>query len=377
VVTDRDHRQTLDRARSEDEFRSAAEQGPDSPADLPKPHWKSVLKRTVSEFGTDGGTDLAAALTYYSIMSLAPMLLALSTMLSFIGQGDATQQVVEDLGAELGLQENVISTVTAYLDSMAQSEAAGILLFVGLAVALWSASNYVNAFSRMMNRVYEIEEGRPMWRLRPWLLALTVVILLLLITIVLSITLSGTVSELILGTVGLSGTANAIWNVAKWPFIVFMLVVIVALLYWATPNIRQPRFRWLSPGAAVAVVVAILAAAGFGIYVANFGNYNRTYGAIGGVIVVLLLIFIINNVLVLGAELDAELERGRELAAGMPAEETIQLPPRNTKGTVKKVEKAEEVVREARQLRMEAARDLDRAGHETGLPGRGREVDPR
>jgi membrane protein len=374
-MSDSDQRQTLDRARDDEEFEQAARRGPDSPADLPKTHRKTVLKRTLSEFGEDGGSDLAAALTYFAIMSLAPMLLALSTALSFLGQKDATQTAVRDLGEQLGLQEQTITTVIGYLDSMGQSGAAGILLVIGLVGALWSASNYVNAFSRMMNRVYEIQEGRPVWKLRPWLLALTVVILLLLITMVLSITLSGSVSELFFGAIGLSGTADMIWNIAKWPFLVLMLVVIVALLYWGTPNVRQPKFRWLSPGAALAVVVAIVATAAFGLYVANFGNYNKTYGAIGGVIVALLLIYIINNVLVLGAELDAELERGRELAAGMPAEETIQLPPRNTKGTIKKAEKADEVVREARQLRLEAARDLDEAGHDSGLPGRGREAD--
>lgn len=376
-MTDSDKRDTLDRARNDDEFEQAAERGPDGPTDLPKPHWKSVLKRTISEFGEDGGSDLAAALTYFAIMSLAPMLLALSTILGFLGQDDATQEAVQDLGGQLGLEQGTIDTVIGYLDTMGQSEGSVVLLVVGLAAALWSASNYVNAFSRMMNKVYEIEEGRPVWKLRPMLVGLTVVILLMLITIVLAITLSGPVSELLFGAIGLSGTVDTVWNIAKWPFILVMLILIVALLYWGTPNIRQPKFRWLSPGAGLAVVVSILAAAAFGFYVVNFGNYNKTYGAIGGVIVLLLLIFIINNVLVLGAELDAELERGRELAAGMPAEETIQLPPRNTKGTVKKVEKAEEIVREARELRMEAARDLDDAGEDTGLPGRGRDLDPR
>ncbi|GAA1178196.1 YihY/virulence factor BrkB family protein [Ornithinimicrobium humiphilum] len=335
-----------------------------------------MLKRTVTEFGEDGGSDLAAALTYFAIMSLAPMLLALTTVLGILGQGQATQTAVEDMAGELGLQQETVDTVVGFLDSIGQAEGSFVLLVVGVLGALWSASNYVNAFSRMMNKIYEIEEGRPVWKLRPWLLLLTVVVLVLLIVMVLSITLSGAVADAVFGVVGLSGTVTTVWNIAKWPFLVVMLMLIVALLYWGTPNVRQPTFRWLSPGAALAVVVAIVAAAGFGIYVLNFGNYNRTYGAIGGVIVLLLLIFIINNVLVLGAELDAELERGRELAAGMPAEETIQLPPRDTKGTEKKLKKAEEIVREARQLRMEAERDLGEAGHEPGLPGRGRDRDP-
>ena len=369
-VSETQHRETMARDQQEGAFEQAEERGPDSPADLDKPDWKAVAKRVVAEFGEDGGPDLAAALTYFAIMSLAPMLLALSTSLSFLGQGEATQTAIEDLGAELGLQQGTIETVVQYLNSMGEAGGAGILLIVGLLGALWSASNYVNAFSRMMNNVYEVEEGRPVWKLRPWLVGLTVVILLLLITIVLSVTLSGTVSELVFGAIGLSGTATTVWNIAKWPVILLILIVIVALLYWGTPNVKQPKFRWLSPGAALAVVVSILAAAAFGFYVANFGSYNATYGALGGVIVLLLLIFIINNVLVLGAELDSELERGRELAAGMAAEETILLPPRDSKGTEKKAEKSAKLVREARQLRMKAARRLKDSGKESGLPGR-------
>ena len=321
-----------------------------------------MLKRTLSEFGKDGGSDLAAALTYFSIMSLAPMLLALSTALSFLGQGGATTKAIEDLGAELGLQEDTVGTITDYLSGMAESGGAGILLVVGLVGALWSASNYVNAFSRMMNRVYNIDEGRPVWKLRPWLLGLTLLVVLGLMVIILSVTLSGRLSELIFGVVGLSGVATTVWNWAKWPFILLMLIGIVALLYWGTPNVRQ-KFRWLSPGSALAVIVSILAAAGFFVYLTGFGgedSYNATYGAIGGVIILLLIIFIINNVLVIGAELDAELERGRQLAAGLPAEEEIQLPPRDVKGTEKKATKQAETVREARAFRMKAARVLRR-----------------
>ena len=357
----REAAKTTARAEGTDEFRAAEQAAPDGPTDLPKRDWKAVAKRTIAEFTDDGGPDLAAALTYFAIMSLAPMLLALSTSLSFFGQGGATREVVSDLGSDLGLEQDTIDTVNGYIESMGESGGAGILLVVGLLGALWSASNYVNAFSRMMNTVYEVEEGRPVWKLRPWLLGLTVVMLLLLITIVLSVALSGTLSEAIFGIVGLDQTANQIWNIAKWPVIILILMVIVALLYWGTPNVKQPSFRWLSPGAALAVIVSILAVGGFALYLTGFGgedSYNATYGAIGGVIILLLMIFIINNVLVLGAELDAELERARELAAGLPAEESIQLPPRDASGTEKKAEKSAALVREARKLRMTARRRM-------------------
>lgn len=366
-------RETRARAKTADDFEQAEGRAPDGPTDLGKTDWKAVLKRTMAEFGTDGGSDLAAAMTYYALMSIAPMLLALSTILGLVGQDGATETTINDLGGQLGVDDDTLTTVNDYIASMGSADGSGILLVVGLLGALWSASNYVNAFSRMMNTVYEVEEGRPVWKLRPWLLGLTVLCLLMLMTIVLAVSLSGSLSEAVFGVVGLSDQATMIWNIAKWPVILIILIGIIAVLYWGTPNVRQPSFRWLSPGAGIAVVVSCLAAAGFGIYVANFGNYNATYGALGAVVVLLLMIFIINNILVLGAELDAELERARELAAGMAAEETILLPPRDAKGTAKKLEKETEMVREARALRMQAAGRRRAAGEAVGLEGRGRD----
>lgn len=269
-----------------------------------KTDWKGVGKRTGAEFMGDKGLDLAAALTYYSMMSIFPMILAMSTSLGFLNQGDATSKAVSDLGSELGLQQGTVDTILGYLDSMKDAGGTGVLLVVGLVGALWSASNYVNAFSRMMNTVYGVEEGRPVWKLRPWLLALTVLVMLLLMAIVLSVTLSGTLSEAIFGLVGLDATATTVWNIAKWPVILVILMFIVALLYWGTPNVKQPKFRWLSPGAVLAVLMAILAGAGFFVYAMNLGNYNATYGALGGVIILLLMVWLINTALVLGAELE-------------------------------------------------------------------------
>ncbi len=188
---------------------------------------------------------------------------------------------------------------------------------------------------------------------------------------------TGGLAEAIGDVVGLGGTALTVWNIAKWPVILLIVVVIVGLLYWGTPNVRQPKPKWISPGALVAIVVWVIATALFGFYVANFGNYNATYGTLAGVILLLLWLYITNIALVFGAEVDAELERGRELAAGMPAEETILLPPRDAKGAKKKEKKSAELVREARELRMRAAQDLDGAGQEKGLPGRGRDDDSR
>lgn len=342
--------------------------------DRPKLAWGATLKRTISRFGSAGGSDLAAALTYFALLSLAPMLLALSTMVSFVASGDATEQVVRDLGGELGVQEDTLETINGYIASMGEVQGAGILLVVGLVAALWSASNYVNAFSRMMNAVYGIPEGRAVWKLRPWLLGITVLVVVMLVAIILAVSLSGSLSAAIFGVIGLSDQANMVWNIVKWPVIVLMLIGIVGVLYWGTPNVRK-KFRWISWGNALAVIVAGLAAGGFGLYLSGFGgkgSYNATYGALGAVIILLLLIFIVNNVLVLGAVLDAELERARQLAAGLPAEEEIQLPPRDQRGTAKKEKKAAALVREAREARMKAAAQLSAAGRKVGLKGRGR-----
>lgn len=348
--------QTAQRADTSQEFEEAEDRGPDGPTDLPGRDWKAVAKRTFAEFTDDGGTDLAAALTYYSMMSITPMLLALSSVLGVFGQGGATTQAISDLGGQLGLEQETLTTVTKYVASMQESPGGVVVLIVGILGSLWSASNYVNAFSRMTNTVYEVEEGRPIWKLRPWLLLVTLVLMLMIMAVVLSVSLSGDLSSAIFGLVGLSDQADMIWNIAKWPVILIMLMLMVGLLYWGTPNVQHPKFRWLTPGAALAIIVSIIAAAGFGFYALNFGSYNATYGALGGVIILLLMIWLINTALVLGAELDAELERARELAAGLPAEESIQLPPRDASGTEKKAEKSAELVREARQLRMKAAR---------------------
>ena len=207
---------------------------------------------------------------------------------------------------------------------------------------------------RDRNRIYEIDEGRPVWKLRPQMLLLTLALVLMAGLILLGVALSGGVARTIGDTIGLGSTAVAVWNIAKWPVILLLVIGMVALLYYFTPNVQQPKFRWMSPGAAVAILVAILASVAFGFYVSNFGSYNKTYGSLAGVIVFLLWLWIINNVLLLGAELDAELERSRQLQSGIAAEEAIQLPPRDTTASEKAEEKRAEAIAEARKIRQQA-----------------------
>ncbi|MBO3085654.1 YihY/virulence factor BrkB family protein [Cellulomonas fengjieae] len=323
---------------------------PDSPGDMTKRSWLYVLRKTVREFTKDQCTDLAAALTYYAVLAIAPALLAIVSVLGFVGDPEKMITDVLKIASDAGVS-SVDDTLRPILDNLTSAPAAGLAFVLGLALALWSASGYVAAFSRGMNRVYEIDEGRPIWKLRPVLLVVTVVLVLIAVVVVAAVVLSGGVARSIGAAVGLSDAAVTVWNIAKWPVIVALVVTAIAVLYYATPNVQQPKFRWISLGAIVALVVWVLASAAFGFYVTNFSSYNETYGSLAGVIVFLLWLWITNLALLFGAELDAEIERGRQLQAGIEAERTIQLPPRDTRASEKKQAKQEEDVQRGRALR--------------------------
>jgi membrane protein len=343
---------------------------PDSLGDIRKPSWGYVLRKTVREFLDDQCTDLAAALTYYAILSLFPALIALASILSLIGQGQSTQTLI-DMASEF-VPADSMTRLQPIIESVTTVEGAGWGLFLGLLVALWTASNYVNAFSRAMNRMYEVPEGRPIWKLRPVMYLLTLVMLILVAAAGVILVVSGPIAEAIGGLIGLGDQALMVWGIAKWPVLLLIVVVTIALLYYVTPNVKMPKLRWVSPGALIAIVVAALAALALGLYVGAAGgseSYGATYGALAGVIIFLLLLWILNLALLFGAEFDAELERGRELQAGIPAEESVQLPPRDTKASDKKAEKAKEDI-ESRGRTL----DLDEtsAQSEGGSPKRDR-----
>lgn len=323
---------------------------PDSPDDLTKRSWLYVLRKTVREFGDDQCTDLAAALTYYSVLALFPAAIALLSLVGLVGQGPQTVDTLLGILRDVGAS-GAADTLEPTLNELSRSQSAGIGFVVGLAAALWSASGFVGAFGRGMNRIYEVDEGRPVWKLRPWMLVVTLVTIVLTGLVALGLVLTGPAAQAVGDAVGLGDAALTAWNIAKWPVLLAVVVLIVALLYYATPNVKQPRFRWISVGALVAIVVWVLASAAFGFYVANFASYNRTYGSLAGVVIFLLWLWLTNLALLFGAELDAELERGRELQAGLPAEETIQLPPRDTRKSDKAADKEREDIERGRRLR--------------------------
>jgi membrane protein len=207
---------------------------------------------------------------------------------------------------------------------------AGALFGVGLAGAIWSASGYLGAFMRATNAIYEVEEGRPFWKLRPLQVALTVLGIVALAFVLIGLVVSGPLAEAVGNAVGLGDEAVTIYSIAKWPLLIGVVMILFASLYFAAPNVKQPKFRWVSPGGVLAVLIWIAASVAFGFYVSNFGSYNKTYGTLGGVISFLVWMWITNIAILLGAEFDAELERERELEAGINAREEIKLPPRDT-----------------------------------------------
>lgn len=321
----------------------------------------ATLKRTLTEFLQDKGTDLAAALTYYAVLSLFPAILALTSLLGVFGQGPSTTQALLDVIKELGVSADSVEPVETFVDNLQSGGGASIALAIGLATALFAASNYVNAFSRMMNTVYGVEEGRPIWRLRPWLILITLVCLLLVVAVALSLVFTGNIVNAVGSVVGLGDTFVTAWNYAKWPVMLLIVIFVVALLYWGTPNVRQQKFRWLSGGAAVAIVGWGIGTVGFFFYVSNFGSYNATYGAIAGIIVLLIWLWLTNIFLVIGAELDSELQRARQLNLGIAAEDQIQLPYRDDSGVKKKEEAERQKIEAARRVRIEASADRNRS----------------
>ena len=299
---------------------------PSSPTDVQGRSWGAVLKRTVKEFRQDNLTDWAAALTYYGVLALFPALIALVSVVGLLGQSTVDELVanIQAIPAAGQAKEIILDTI----ENLSQNKSASVIaFFTGLALALWSASGYIGAFMRASNAIYETDEGRPFYKLRPLQMGVTLLMVLLVALSAAAIVVTGPVTEKVGEAVGLGGTAQTIFDIAKWPVIVVIVSFMFSLLYFAAPNVKQPGFKWITPGGVTAVFIWLLASAAFALYVKFFPN-NKTYGSFGGVIVFLMWLWISNIAVLLGQEMNAELERQRELDAGLPAEKEIQLPPR-------------------------------------------------
>jgi membrane protein len=299
--------------------RPTAEEGPDKPSQLTRRSWWGVVKRVVKGYQQDNLSDWAAALTYYAVLSLFPGLLVLVSGLRLLSRSAVNTLVDNIAQIAPGTARTIL---TGAVDNILNSgqNTAGILAIASLVGALWSASGYVAAFMRASNAIYDVPEGRPIWKKLPVRLGVTIVTGVLLAVSAFAVVLTGKLAEQVGKLIGFGGAAVQVWNIAKWPVLALIVSLVFAILYWAGPNARQGGFRWVSPGGVLAVVVWLLGSGAFALYLANFTSYNKTYGALAAVIIFLVWLYLTNTAVLLGAELNAELERGRALEAGHPAD---------------------------------------------------------
>jgi membrane protein len=303
---------------------------PAGPAHARKGSLGQTLKRTFAEFKEDELTDRAAALTYYGVLSIFPALIALISIVGLVFDPARITKALTDVVSSVG-PASAVETFKGPIQTLTQSSGtAGIMLVVGIAAALWTASGYVGAFMRASNVIYEVEEGRSIFKLRPLQMLVTLLLVLLLAVVLIAVVVTGPLADAVGSAVGLGSAAVTAWDIAKWPVLLAVVVVMIALLYFASPNAKLGGIKSILPGAALAVVVWLIASAGFAFYVANVGSYDKTYGALGGVVIFLVWVWLTNVAILLGAELNAERERSRQLAAGAPgAERELQLEERS------------------------------------------------
>ncbi|WP_229398247.1 YihY/virulence factor BrkB family protein [Micromonospora okii] len=292
--------------------------------------WRGVLVRSGRNFVEDNCSDWAAALTYYGVLALFPSTIVVVALVGLVSDGERTVDTVIDLAREVGAgavvgNDAFVGVVRGVVE---QQSGAKVLLSFGLLGALWSASGFIGAFTRASNAIYGVREGRPVWKLRPLQIGLAAVTLVLLAVVATGLIVSGPVTDAVGDLVNAGGLARTVWSVAKWPVLALVMMVLLSLLFWIAPNVRQPRFRWLTPGGAVALFAWALVSFGFGLYVANFGSYDVTYGSLGAVIAFLVWLYLSNSALMLGVQINAELQRGRAIQAGDPDPSEPVLPPR-------------------------------------------------
>ncbi|MEO9221711.1 MAG: YihY/virulence factor BrkB family protein [Mycobacteriaceae bacterium] len=287
------------------------------------------MKRAATAFKKNNLTDLAAALTYYAVLSIVPGLIVLVSLLGLMGP-DLTEQVVGQV-QQVAPGSSADFVRTLITQAQANQAGAGIGALLGVAVALWSASGYVAAFMRASNVIHSIGEGRPIWKTAPIRLGVTIAAVLILLLSAVIVVVTGPIAKQVGDVIGAGDTAVLVWNIAKWPVLLILISVLLALLFWASPNAKQGGIKWASPGGAIAVLIWLVISALFALYVANFSSYNKTYGSLAGVVIFLVWMWLSNIAILLGAEINAELERGKAIAEGLPEDSEPFAEPRDTR----------------------------------------------
>jgi membrane protein len=342
-------------ARTESQAGTGRRSAPGTPTDMPKAGWGAILKRSVREFKHDDITDRAAALTYFGVLAIFPGLLVVVSIFGFLGQS-AKQALLSNVGQLApGGVKTFLTTVLNQVQGKAG--AAGIAAIVGIVIALWSASGYVATFMRASNAIYDVDEGRPIWKTAPVRLLTTLALVIMLVLSLVIVVISGPIANQFGSALGISSTVVLIWQIVKWIALLIVVSLMFSLLYWATPNVKQPKFKWITPGGVLAVVVWLIASALFAVYVSFFGSYNKTYGSLATVIVFLVWLWITNIAILLGAEFNAETQRERAVRAGLP--EDVE-PFGELRDTRKLDDREKERVEQADQARQRTTRDVDR-----------------
>src|SRR3954452_6299846 len=334
-----DHEEERETVEAKREGRGARNgDAPDSPTDLSGTSKKDTLVRTFKEFSADNLTDWAAALTYYGVMALFPAIIALVSIIGLVGPS-ATQPLLDNISQVApGPAKDII---TGAINGLASNRgSAGFAFVIGLVLSLNAASGYISAFTRASNSIYEVEEGRPVWKLKPAQIGITLVLLVLLVLIAVAVAVSGPLADQVGKLIGVGSSATTVWDIAKIPLILLAVAFMIAFLYWAAPNVKQPGFKFVSPGGVIALVIFIVASLLFTFYVANFASYNKTYGSLGGIVVFLVWLWLTNVSILFGAEFNAELQRSQQREAGedAPLDEPF-LEPRDTSKLEKKAKK--------------------------------------
>jgi membrane protein len=329
---------------------------PDSPVQLSRDDWSVILTRTGHEFRIHQAYDIAASLTYYAVLAIFPTVLAALALLGIFGSAESVAndvlRVIEDFGGS-----SVIDPLSEPIQQLLDASHAATAFIVGLVAALWATSGYVGTFGRGMNRIYEVEEGRPFWEMRPAMLGVAAVVLVLATLVGFAIILTGPIAESAARVLGLDEGVVFWWDLGKLPLIVGIALFLIVLLYWAAPNVKRRNLRWFSVGACAALFTWMVSTALFGAYALGFGPYERLYGALGAAVAFLLWIWLSNLALVFGAVLDTEVERARQLRAGVPAEERVQLPLRDDRLIVKNLEQRARDFRASAAMREPSAVD--------------------